>query len=145
MSRYWVIAQVESKDLQLFIKVWRFYFENNLISIGWSKLDDILKMSREALSEAVAAAYPDRAKGLVSNMLWAFYHEIGPGDFVIARRGRKTPVGVGGVVHSGFYSPGKNPFLPHPNFLEVEWQTQYPAKDFQTLVFRCKLYRDHGR
>jgi predicted Mrr-cat superfamily restriction endonuclease len=50
-------------------------------------------MAREVLTETVAAAYPDTpnaTKSLFVNMLWAFFHEISPGDIVIARRGRKT-------------------------------------------------------
>jgi len=95
-------------------------------------------MSREALSAAVAAAYPDKprsAQGLIGNMLWAFYHEIAPGDFVIARRGRKILAAVGKVVRAGVYAPGRNPFLSHPNFLEVEWQPHLRDKSLSEIVF----------
>ena len=98
MPRYWVIAPFESKPPELFDRVWQFDVANNLISIGWSQLGDLSKMSREKLSNAVAAAYSDKpiqTKGLIGNMLWAFYHEMVPGDFVIARRGRRTLVAVG--------------------------------------------------
>lgn len=140
MSRYWVIAPVESKNSQLFDNVWQFDIENSLISIGWSELGDISKMTKEALSAAVATSYPDRAKGLLTNMLWAFYHEISPGDFVIARRGRKILAAVGKVVRAGFYAPSRNPFLASPgyshhNFLEVEWQAQPRDKVFSNIVF----------
>ena len=150
MPRYWVIAPVEAKSPDL-DKVWQFDIANNLISIGWSELGDIAKMSREALSNAVVAAFPDKpppTKGLIVNMLWAFYHEIGPGDFVIARRGRKTLAAVGKVVRTGFYAPGKNPFLAppdysHRNFLEVEWQAQPRDKVFPTLVFPMHTLIEH--
>ena len=140
MPRYWVIAPVESKNSQLFDNVWQFDVANNLISIGWSELGDISKMNREALSDAIASAYPDRAKGLIFNMLWAFYHEITPGDMIVARRGRKTLVAVGKVVRAGFYALGRNPFLAppgysHQNFLEVEWQAQPRNKVFPNLIF----------
>jgi hypothetical protein len=52
-------------------------------------------------------------------MLWVFYYEIGPGDFVIARRGRRTLAAVGKIIQSAIYAPGKNPCTSHPNFLEV--------------------------
>jgi len=143
MPRYWVIAPVESKKPDLFDKVWQFDLTNNLISIGWSELDDISKMSREQLSQAFAKAFPDKppaTKALIVNMLWAFYHEIAPGDIVIARRGRKTLAGVGKVMQTGHYAPGKNPFLAsteysHPNFLKVEWFEQPRDKAFPSLVF----------
>jgi restriction system protein len=142
MPRYWVIAPVESKFPE-FDKVWQFDVANNLISIGWSQLGDISKMSREAVSNAVVAEYPDKpppTRGLIVNMLWAFYHEIGLGDFVIARRGRKTLAAAGKVVRTGFYAPGRNPFLASPdyshhNFLEVEWQTHPRDKGFEFIVF----------
>jgi restriction system protein len=143
MPRYWVIAPVESKKPELFDKVWQFDIANNLISIGWNELGDISKMTREALSDAAAAAYPGKppaTRALYCNMLWAFYHEIGLGDFVIARRGRKVLAAVGKVVRTGFYAPGKNPFLAspdysHSSFLEVEWQAQPRDKVFPSLVF----------
>ena len=73
-------------------------------------------------------------------MIWAFYHEIGPGDFVIARRGRKTLAAVGKVSQSAFYAPGKNPAHDYPNFLEVSWLEQPRDKLFPSVVFpMCAL------
>ena len=138
MSRYWVIAPVESKPPELFDKVWQFDLANNLISIGWKQLGDVSDMSREELSAAVASTYPDKpqqTKGLYSNMIWAFYHEIGPGDLVIARRGRKTLAAVGRVSESASYAPGKNPAHVHPSFLKVSWQEQPRDKVFPSIVF----------
>ncbi len=138
MPRYWIIAPVESKPPELFDKVWQFDIANNLISIGWKELGDVSKMSREELSEAVASTYVDKppaTKALYTNMIWAFYHEISPGDFIIARRGRKTLAGVGKVSRSAFYAPGKSPVHGHPNFLEVSWQEQPCDKVFPDVVF----------
>ena len=123
MHRCWVIAPVEAKPRDLFDKVWEFDRENNLISIGWSKLGDVSKMSREELVAAVASAYPEKppgTRGLYVNMLRAFYDEISPGDFVIARRGRKRLVAVGEVIKPAFYAPGKSPIHTHPNYLEIK-------------------------
>jgi restriction system protein len=138
MPRYWVIAPVELKKPDLFDKIWQFDVANNLISIGWSKLGDISKMSREELSDAIAATYPDKprgTRGLYANMLWAFYHDIRPGDFVIARRGQKILAAVGKVIKSAEYAAGKNPANSHPNYLEVEWQEQPRDKVFSSVVF----------
>jgi len=138
MPRYWVIAPVESKPVELFDKVWQFDLANSLISIGWSQLADVSKMSREQLSEAVAAAYPDKppaTKSLLVNMLWAFYHEIASGDFIIARRGRKTLAAVGKVSRTAFRAPRKNAAVDHPNFLEVLWQEQPRDNVFPSVVF----------
>jgi restriction system protein len=69
-------------------------------------------------------------------MIWAFYHEIGPGDFVIARRGLKTLAAVGKVTQSAVYSPGKNPYNDHPNILGVSWQELPRDKVFPSIVFQ---------
>jgi restriction system protein len=138
MSRYWVVAPVESKPPELFDKVWQFDLSNGLISIGWSELGDVSKMSKETLSDSVAKAYSDKptaTKSLYVNMIWAFYHEIGPGDYLIARRGRKSLAGVGKVSGPALYSPGKNPSTKHPNFLGVSWQPQPRDKSFSSIVF----------
>jgi hypothetical protein len=140
MPRYWVIAPIES-NFPDFDKVWQFDVANNLITMGWGNLGDISKMSLAALSDAVVATFPDKRPSDVVNMLWAFYHEIGTGDFVIARRGRKILLAAGKVVRAGFYAPGRNPFIAsgyhfHHNCLEVEWQAQPRDKVFETLVFR---------
>lgn len=143
MPRYWVIAPFASKNADIFDKVWQFDLANNTISIGWSQIGDVSKMSREELIKAVASAYPDTpnaTKSLFVNMLWSFYHEINPGDIVIARKGRKTLTAVGKVTKGAFYAPGKNPHLAapgssHPNFLEVGWLDQPRDKGFPNIVF----------
>jgi restriction system protein len=138
MPRNWIIAPVESNPPDLFNKVWQFDLTNNLISIGWKQLGDVSTMSRQELAKAVASTYPEKppgTKGLLTNMIWAFYHEIGPGDFVIARRGRKTLAAVGKVTQSAVYSPGKNPYNDHPNILGVQWQESPRDKVFPSIVF----------
>ncbi len=138
MSRYWVMAPVESKPPELFDKVWQYDLAHGVISIGWKQLGDISKMSREALVEAVASTYPDKpsqTKGLYTNMLWAFYHEMLPGDYVIARRGRKTLARVGKIVGPAVFAPGRNPSVGHLGFLEVSWQDQPKDKSFSSIVF----------
>lgn len=142
MTRYWVIAPFAAKNAALFDRVWQFDLANNIISVGWSHLGDVSKMAREVLTETVAAAYPDTpnaTKSLFVNMLWAFFHEISPGDIVIARRGRKTLAAVGKVTKTAFFSTGRNPHLAQPdsfpNVLDVRWLDQPRDKVFSTLVF----------
>lgn len=138
MSRYWIIAPIESEPRDLFDKVWRFDVDNNLISVAWKALGDVSKINREQLSHAVASTYPTKppqTKALITNMIWAFYHDISPGDLIIARRGRKSLAGIGRVSKAAFYAPGKNPFCDHPSFLEVAWQNESREKDFSTIVF----------
>ena len=74
-------------------------------------------MNRDELGEAVMAAYPNKppsTQGLYRNMIWAFYHEIEPGDFIVARKGRKTLAAVGQVNESACYAPGMCPIHGPP-------------------------------
>lgn len=124
MPRYWVIAPYEAKNYDFFNQVWQFDQINNTISIGWGQLGDVSNMDKQTLSNKLAQTFP-RSRAV--NMIWAFYHEIKPGDIVLARRGRKTLVGIGTVTKAAYYEPGKNPHLSalgdsHPNFIDVEWK-----------------------
>ena len=143
MPRYWVIAPYSSKDAASFDKVWQFDLVNNTISIGWSELGNVSTMDRPALSDAIAKEFPNSppaTKSLFTNMLWAFYHELAPGDVVLARRGRKILTAVGTVTKSAYYAPGKNPHLSppsncHPSFIDVSWQATPRDKAFDSIVF----------
>lgn len=138
MPRYWIMAPVESKPPDLFDRVWQFDLTHNVISIGWVQLGDVAAMTRDELAEAVATTYadkPSQTKGLYTNMLWAFYHEMRPGDFVVARRGRKTLAGVGKITGPAVYAPGRNTHVEHPGFLEVAWQSEPRNKAFPSIVF----------
>jgi len=132
------MAPVKSKPMELFDEVWQFDLANNVISIGWKQLGDITNITRVDLAETIASTYPDKppqTKGLYTNMLWAFYNEMLPGDYVIARRGRKTLVGVGKIVGSPSYSPGRNPHVAHLGFLDIAWQAEPRDKQFPSIVF----------
>lgn len=138
MLRYWIIAPIEARPEDKFDKVWQFDLANDVISIGWSELGDVSAMSKHQLSDAVAAEYPDRppgTKGLITNMIWDFYHEISLGDVVIARRGLKTIAGVGKVIGPAKYLPDNNPSTSHPNFLSVRWEPLPRDKIFPQITF----------
>ena len=136
MPRHWVIAPVESKDRELFDKVWQFDLANNTISIGWTQLGDVSHLTHEQLLQAVASEWPENKRpSVAANMLWNFYHEISVGDVVIARRGRRMLEAVGEVTKHAVYVPGKNPDLKYPHFLEVSWRIKPRGKSFDSMVF----------
>ncbi len=138
MPRYWVMAPIESKPADTFEKVWQFDLSEQVISIGWSKLGDISAMPRDELADAVSNTFPDKpsqTKGLYTNMLWSFYHEIAPGDYIIARRGRKALAGVGKITGAAVYTPGKNQHCVHPGFVNVSWQAEPRNKQYSSIVF----------
>ncbi len=117
--RYWVIAPNENGAL--YESVWNFDLEQSCISIGWAKIGDVSKMTRDQLQEKVVAAYPESAHTLVTNMLWNFYHEIKVGDVIVARRGLRVISGVGTVEQKAQFLPGTNDRINHPHFLKVSW------------------------
>jgi restriction system protein len=138
MPRYWIIAPMDSNPADVFEATWQFDLSNDVISIGWEGLGDISSMSRDKLSQCVAAAFPDKPLGtktLFTNMLWTFYHVIAPGDTIIARRGRKAIAGVGTVTKAAVYAPKRNPAIQHASFLEVKWDTAPRDKTFPAIVF----------
>src|SRR6266851_3946379 len=138
MTRYWVIAPYEANPPDAFDKVWRFDSANGLISIGWQELGDVSGATRETLAAKVAATYPTKPRAtqtLTTNMLWNFFHEIVPGDFVVARRGRKMLAGIGTVNQRATFAPNQNPHAGHGNFLRIAWQEQPRDKSFSEIVF----------
>jgi len=143
MPCYWVIAPFGSADTNLFDKVWQFDLSNGHISIGWPELGDISQLDKPALQAAVGKTYPSSppaTRTLYANMLWAFHHEMRPGDVVVARRGRKVLAAVGDVVRAGYFAPGKNPTLSdpsnaHSHFLDVRWRDAPRDLQFASIVF----------
>lgn len=138
MTRYWVIAPIESKNAEFFETVWNFDLANGLVSIGWSELGDVSKAPRTSLLESVRTAFPEKppqTQSLIANMLWAFYHDIEPGDHVIARRGRKILAGVGRVTAPAVHSPGRNPATSHAGFLSVAWNELPRDRAFPEITF----------
>jgi Endonuclease NucS C-terminal domain len=138
LPRYWVIAPFESSPTDAFDRVWQFDLANNLISIEWSRLGDLSKASRDEIGNLVVQNYgekPRATQALYVNMLWNFYHEIAPGDVVVARRGRKMLAAVGKVTQRAVFEPGKNPNSTHSAFLRVAWQDQPRDKSFTEIIF----------
>jgi len=138
MPRCWVIAPYDSQKKPAFDRAWDFDLRNGTIAIGWRELGDVSKLSQRDLQERLSAVYGKNVKK-DSNMIWRFYHEISPGDVVIARRGTKRIVGLGKVVGGGFYDEamGKERVgasaEDYPNFIKVEWESR--TIDFENIVF----------
>ncbi|MEZ4703583.1 MAG: hypothetical protein R2834_24845, partial [Rhodothermales bacterium] len=75
MTRFWIVAPNAVSPTEKFEAAWEFDLANGVISIGWPGLGNVLEMSKDELSAAVARQYPDKppqTKSLISNVLWAF-------------------------------------------------------------------------
>ena len=141
---YWVIAPQDSTNPEFFQAAWDWDFEHSTIAIGWPQMGDISQLSRDQLDAKYAEAYPGRRKGVATkdcNALWRFYHDMSPGDVVIARRGRKLIAGVGEVSSAAFYDEEQgrkrirnltNEFSS--NFIRVSWRPG-AAREFDDQVF----------
>jgi len=140
MPRYWIIAPYENNET--YESVWKFDLEKRCISIGWHEIGDPSKLSHEELVAAVAKAYstkPPPTHKLIANMVWAFFHEISPGDVIVARQGKSIVAGVGDVgSQPATYTPKRNPSINHPNFIQVTWRAEPAKKQLDTPVFQIR-------
>jgi len=142
VARYWVIAPYLSTEQEAFEQVWEYDLRNGVIAIGWRELGDISELTEDQLKARIREVYGDRNLTLYFNMLWRFYHEVEPGDVVVARRGRKRIAAVGSVTGRAFYNEemgrerGGSPTEGfYPNFISVEWQSEGRDKEFPKQVF----------
>lgn len=132
MTRYWVIAPYDSQRPTIFDAAWGFDVAKGTIAIGWPELGDASQLDRQALDELYSRVFPgkrqtDHTKDC--NVLWRFYHEMLPGDIVIARRGTRRIVGIGKVSgpaffdeHMGLERVGNLTDDGYPNLIPVEWE-----------------------
>lgn len=149
MPRYWVIAPTYSGDPDLWDAVWDFDLKHGVISMGWAKLGDVSGLGVTEIESLYRECYPDdRQKAAIgaARMLYRVYHEIHPGDFVIARWGRMWVAGVGQVVRGGYFDPNKlRPVfrelgpeyeaITYPNHLDVQWNPDLRDYDYDFQVF----------
>lgn len=149
MSRYWVIAPYHADQPEDWEKIWDFDLQNGIISIGWRELGDVSKLSKQELSAAVQDVYPDKPvniQSLYTNMIWSFYHEVKPGDVIIARKGIKCLAAVGDVQGSAYHDSSKiveavGQELAYSNHLDVQWRDSPRDLDYENIVFgRMTLY-----
>jgi hypothetical protein len=144
VSRYWVIAPYNSTVAQVFDKAWEYDLQNRTIAVGWTELGDISKLSKPELKSKYIETYGDDiAKGSVTrdvNALWRFYHEVLPGDIVIARRGTMKIIGIGTVTGDPFYDREKGRERVadltddvYANFIPVRWNEKEIT--FDRIVF----------
>ncbi|MCD6573165.1 MAG: DUF1016 family protein [Thermoplasmata archaeon] len=138
MRRYWVIAPYDSTKPEIFEKAWEYDLREGTIAIGWWELGDISNLSKEELISKYREVYGKEDMRDI-NAIWKFYHEISPGDIIIARRGTKRIIGKGTVKTTAFYNEemGKERVSYaedfYPNFIRVEWEEK--DIEFDKIVF----------
>jgi restriction system protein len=144
-----VIAPYHADQPEDWQRVWDFDLQNGIISIGWRELGDVSKLSKQELSAAIQDAYPDKPaniQSLYTNMIWSFYHEVKPGDVIIARKGIKCLAAVGDVKEPAYYDSSKivesvGQEIAYSNHLDVQWRDSPRNLDYENVVFgRMTLY-----
>ena len=137
MTRYWVVAPFDSTIPDIWERIWQFDLSQGVISVGWQQLGDTTNYSEDTLRTAIQRAYGSTRS---FNMLWDFWHNIQPGDIIVARKGRKRIAGVGTVQRSAFYERNKNLEIAgeeyyYPNHIGVRWEETPRDKEFARIVF----------
>lgn len=132
MTRYWVIAPYDSTKAEVFDKAWDYDLRNGTIALGWHQLGDVSRLDESQLRQRYGDVYGEtRMLARDCNSIWRFYHEISPGDVVVARRGTKKVVGIGTVKGPALYDELKakervGHFTDdfYPNFISVQWEAK---------------------
>lgn len=120
-ARYWAIAPGENARL------WEDFKQNNIIAIGWDELGDFLQYSnKEAIRQALQEI--EKTESYKTNDTLACYeftHVMQIGDYVFAKKGLDTIIGLGLVMSEYFYDNSRAEYhhVRRVNWLaEGEWK-----------------------
>jgi len=109
------------------------FLKDNCVAIGWSKMGDLntLKPDREDFKAKVAAVYPDKKAGAISNnagQLFRFAHEMKIGDIVVYRSKLDRMIHIGRIEGDYKYDPSRKAGYPHTR--AVKWLLSIPTTKF---------------
>ena len=134
MTRYWAIAPYHAEMVDTFERAWSYDQANNCIAIGWPAVGNANKLTLSEIERAIEHAYGPGHSGGV-RQIWTFFHQVSPGDIVLARRGLTECLDVGTVTSNAYcdFSRGITRIGGNlqrevkPNFINVEWQHRSPV------------------
>lgn len=112
--------------------------DKSVAVIGWEELPDLAAYpDRESLKAAIAAQYPDRSTGAVTNwagQLWTFVHQINEGDLVALPLKSRSVIAVGRVEGPYAYRTDLGDKFHHVR--PVKWLKEIPRTEFdQDLLY----------
>lgn len=119
-TRYWKLAPGEGARL------WSNWLEQGYISIGWSELGDLSGFDKESFDKRlreVRAEHPTWGKH-GPRQAWLF-HELRPGDRIVANKGLGRVLGIGTVTGDYYFVPGI-PVEDHSHRMPVRWDDTTP-------------------
>ena len=135
----WAVAPY-NPEAGIVDRVWQYDRESGVVAIGWHLIpEDISLLDRVSLQLSMKRHHPDDPGGWQS--LWAFYHRMQVGDFVVERTGRSTALGIGRITSSAYRDDkrgqertgGYHPWFK-PHFRNVEWLSTR-KEEFPHFVF----------
>jgi predicted Mrr-cat superfamily restriction endonuclease len=138
-ATFWAVAPF-NPEAGLVEQTWQYDRENGVMAIGWDLIrDDIARLDEVALQLAMQRHYPGQPGGWIS--LWAFYHRMQVGDYVVARTGRSTALGLGRITGGAYRDDrkgqertgGYHPWFK-PHFRNVTWLSTR-KEEFPHYVF----------
>lgn len=120
--QFWKIAPGENAFL------WAECQTQGSILIGWDNVGDLLSYpDRNALNAKFAQ---EGHKASKANSIWAFAHEVKPGDIIVANKGNNQVLGVG-IITSTYLPPQTrdNPstISGYPHARLVDWRVTQPV------------------
>lgn len=105
---------------------WELMLERGLMGIGWSKLGDLSRYTKEQIKSKLDEFYPIKKESGRKNdvkTLYDFANEIKIGDVVLAMKGTTQILGYGEVMSDYFYDTNKDTDTSDKfcSFREVKW------------------------
>jgi len=123
---YWAIAPFNNIDPDMVKRTWFYDSHYDVIAVGWDKVGAIANLDKNQLQRAMRESYRDQPGAWKS--LWAFYHDIQKDDYIVARTGRSTILGLGQVTGDAYFDEkrgrtrvGGQHAWYKPHFRDVHW------------------------
>jgi 5-methylcytosine-specific restriction enzyme B len=102
---------------------WDDFRKDGIAAIGWNEVPDLRQFnSREEVTEAIKREVnPDTEPRNDSLALWQWLQNVKPGDILLAKRGRRTIIGMGVVEGEYEYRPERSDYH---HVRKVRWEKQ---------------------
>lgn len=153
--KFWLIAPHTAQEKNEFENAWNYDLEHNTIAISWFEIGDPSGYQNiTELKEKLDEQYKEKDNSIAAKEIWDFYHNIQPGDRLIARKGRSQIIGIGLVLPNSnvYYNKEKgisrtgNDKRYSANFRNVIWREiniEYNGTlSRNTLVEKDKIFYD---
>jgi HNH endonuclease len=140
MKSAWAIAPYENNEH--WEEIWQFDRANNVISIGWSWLGNVIGLDENQIRGKIKTQHPEYKSKKIEHIIgqFRFLREIEVGHRILARKGLMQIRGLGVVTEIHYFDSTKAAKLniddyDFRNFLSVRWLEDFEPIDFKKKVF----------